>query len=166
MKKWYRQPYFNRRVWLIENFDKLNMSNDEFVVVLLIDYGKEYNIDINYDYLCNKLHLKIKDLDKILVSLVNKRYLIINSNNGALTFDIENIFEYDPGVAETIDNQNTYDLIADFLGRPLTADEMVKTNELIDKYGEAKLSDGLRIACAYHKYSLGYVEVVLKNEKQ
>ena len=60
MKKWFKQPYFNRRVWLIENFDKLNLSNDEFVVVLLIDYCKEFNKEISYDYLCTKLKINTK----------------------------------------------------------------------------------------------------------
>ncbi len=166
MNKWYKQPYFDRRVWLLENFDKLNLSNDELVAVLLIDYCRQFNIEINYEYLSNKLHLDVKDVDKILLSLTSKKYLSIKTENGEISFDIENIFEFDPGIIETIDNQNIYDLVSDFLSRPLIPDEMMKTNELIDKYGENRLNDALRIACAYHKYSLAYVEAVLKNENK
>lgn len=166
MKKWFKQPYFNKRVWLLENFDKLNITNDEFVVVLLIDYCKEFDIKTNYEYLCNKLHLDIKQLDKILKSLVKKKYLVINSIDGEIDLNIDSIFEFDPGIVETIENQSTYELIEDFLSRPLNPNEQIKTNELIDKYGEDRLNDALRIACAYHKYTLGYVEAILKNEKK
>ncbi len=165
MKKWFKQPYFNRRVWLIENFDKLNLSNDEFVVVLLIDYCKEFNKEISYDYLCTKLKINTKKLDIILASLVSKHYLVIKANK-KISFDIENIFEFDEEQYDLTIHKDIYDIVSDLISRPLTPNEMIKVNDLIEKYGENDLIDAVRSAEAYRKYSLAYVEGILKNEKK
>ena len=53
-----------------------------------------------------------------------------------------------------------------FLSRPLIGDELIKTNELIEKYGENKFIDALRMAEAYRKHNLAYVEGILKNEEK
>ena len=29
MKKWYKQPYFDRRNWILENYEKLSLTNEE-----------------------------------------------------------------------------------------------------------------------------------------
>ena len=36
MKKWYKESYFNGINWILENFDKLNLSADEALVLMLI----------------------------------------------------------------------------------------------------------------------------------
>ena len=46
------------------------------------------------------------------------------------------------------------------------ADKLIKTNELIEKYGENKFIDALRMAEAYRKHNLAYVEGILKNEEK
>ena len=69
MKKWYKQAYFDRKIWIIENFDKLNLSAEEAMLILLIDYAKDTKKKINYDFLCSKLGIDTRALDKILSGL-------------------------------------------------------------------------------------------------
>ena len=166
MKKWYKQPYFNRKAWILENFDKLNLNSDEVMTILLIDYAKDAKKKLNYEYLCSKLKLNTKDLDRVLSSLVSKHYLSINANEKGVSFDIDGIFEFDPEKYDIVDNKNVYDIMSDLLNKPLTPNELQKTNDLLDKYGENKLIDAIRTAEAYRKSSLAYVEGILRNEKQ
>ena len=37
MKKWYKESYFDRQNWILENYDQLNLSNDETLFLLLIE---------------------------------------------------------------------------------------------------------------------------------
>ncbi|MDO4500966.1 MAG: hypothetical protein Q4B60_06815 [Erysipelotrichaceae bacterium] len=165
MKKWYKQPYFNRRTWILENFDKLNLNSQETMVILLVDYAKEAKKKLNYEYLCDKLAIEPKELDSVLSNLVAKHYLNINANEKGISFDIDNIFEFDPEKYEVVENTSILDAVSDFLNKPLTPNELMKTKDLLDKYGEEKLLDALRMAEAYRKYTLAYVEGILKNGK-
>ena len=166
MKKWYKQPYFDRKVWIIENFEKLNLSAEECMLILLINHGKENKKKLSYDYFCKKLSIDTKKLDKILANLVNKHYLKINSNEKGLTFDIEAIFEFDPEAYEVVVNKDVYELTEDLLNKPLTPSQLQKVNDLVEKYGDNLFKDALRKAEAYRKPSLEYVEGILRNEKK
>ena len=166
MKKWYKQPYFNRRAWILENFDKLNLSAQECMLILLIDYAKENKRKINYEYFETKLKLNQKELDKILTNLVSKHYLAINVNEKGISFDIDNIFEFDPEKYETVDNKNIYEIVEQFINKPLGPNQIQKVNDLIEQYGENKFIDAIRIGEAYRKNNLSYVEGILRNEKK
>ena len=65
MKKWYKESYFDRKNWILENFDKLNLNADETILILLIDLCKTSRKAITYEYLTGKLHKTTKEIDKI-----------------------------------------------------------------------------------------------------
>lgn len=164
MKKWYKESYFNRKNWLLENFDKLNLTNDELVLVLLIELCKESRKVITYDYLCEKMHKEVKDVDKIIASLVSKHYLQLSTNSKGLVLDIDNIFEFDPNEYEVSENKDFYDTLGDIFGKPLTPSELQKVNDLVNEYGEKNFKEATRIAEAQRKLKLAYIEGILRNE--
>lgn len=166
MKKWYKESYFNRKNWLLENFDKLNLSNDELVLVLLIELCKDSRKQITYDYLTEKMHKTIKDIDKIIASLVSKHYLSLGTNAKGLVLDIDNIFEFDLDKFEVVENKNLYDTLGDLFGKPLTPNELQKVNDLLNEYGEKDLLEAVRIAEANRKLKLSYIEGILRNAKK
>lgn len=166
MKKWYKQVYFNRRSWILEYFDKLNLNAEECMVILLIDFAKEANRKIDYDYFLNKLKMNKKEFDKVLANLVAKHYISINSNDKGISFDIDNIFDFDPEKYEVSVNKDVYDLTSDILAKPLSPNQIQKVNDLVEKYGENKYKDALRVAEACNKRTLYYIEGVLRNEKK
>ena len=166
MKKWYKEPYFNRQVWILENFNKLNLSAEEAMIILLIDYCKTNNKSITYDYLCKKMNIDSKKLDELLALLVTKHCLSISVNDKSVCFNIEGIFEFDEEKYEEVVNEDVYNIVSYFLSRPLVNNELLKTNELIEKYGENKFIDALRMAEAYRKHNLAYVEGILKNDEK
>lgn len=166
MKKWYKQPYFNRRTWLLENFDKLNLTNDELVVLLLIDYAKEARKAISYDYLMSKLNCDSKKVDKIVEKLVQKKYLIISPNSKGVSFDIDSIFEYDPDKFEIKESQDVYSVLEDLVKRPLSPNELQKLSDLLNEFEANRIIDAIRVAEAYRKTSIAYIESILRNEKK
>ena len=165
MKKWYKESYFNRKNWILENFDKLNLTNDELVLVLLIELCKESKKQVTYDYLTNKLNKTVNDVDKIIASLVSKNYLKLSSNAKGLVLDIDNLFEFDIEKYEVSENSNLYDTLGDLFGRPLTPTELQKLNDLLNEYNEKQILEAVRIAEANRKLKLNYIEGILRNGK-
>ena len=165
MKKWYKESYFDRKNWLLENFDKLNISNDELVLLLLIDLCKDSNKNITYDYLIEKLNKNSKEIDKLFANLVSKNYLTISTNSKGLVIDIDNIFEFDPSKYEISENTDLYETIGEVFGKPLIPMELEKVNELLNTYSKADILQAVRIAEANRKFKLSYVEGILRNAK-
>lgn len=166
MKKWYKESYFNRKNWILENFDKLNLTNDELVLVLLIELCKDSRKQITYDYLTEKMHKPIKDIDKIIASLVSKHYLNLGTNAKGLVLDIDNLFEFDLDKYEVSENKNLYDTLGDLFGKPLTPTELQKVNDLLNEYSEKDILEAVRIAEANRKLKLSYIEGILRNGKK
>lgn len=165
MKKWYKESYFNRKNWILENFDKLNLTNDELVLILIIELCKESKKQITYDFLTSKLRMSIKDVDKIIASLVNKQYLSLSTNSKGLVLDIDNIFEFDVEKYEVSENMDLYDILSDLFGKPLTPGELQKVNDLLNEYSKKDILEAVRIAEANRKLKLNYIEGILRNAK-
>ena len=166
MKKWYQESYFDRKNWILENFNKLNLSSDETILILLVDLCKQSRKTITYDYLTEKLHKSAREIDKIIASLVEKHYLKLSTNSKGLVFDIDGIFEFDPEKYEIAENKNLYDTAEDVFGRPLSSTELQKMNDLINEYGQKNFIEALRISEAQRKVKMAYIEGILRNEKQ
>ncbi|MBQ6335156.1 MAG: DnaD domain protein [Erysipelotrichaceae bacterium] len=165
MKKWYRESYFDRKIWVLENFDKLGLSADETLLVLLIDLCKQSHKTITYDYLTQKLHKSNREIDQMIASLVAKHYLKLTTNARGLVFDIEGIFEFDPEKYEISENGDLYDTVSEVFGKPLSSSELQKMNDLIEEYGQKAFMEALRVSEAQRKVKMAYIEGVLRNEK-
>ena len=165
MKKWYQESYFDRKNWILENFDKLNLNADETLLILLVDLCKTNRKYVTYDYLMSKLGKNMKQIDTIVAGLVNKHYLKISSNSKGLIFDFDEIFEFDPDKYEISDNKDIFDTVSEVFGKPLSPTELQKITELLEVYGEKKFIEALRLAEAKRTYKIAYIEGILRNEK-
>ena len=166
MKKWYKESYFDRKNWILENFDKLNLNSDETLLILLVDLCRTSKKTITYEYLTKKLSKTNKEIDKIIASLVNKHYLKLSTNTKGLVFDIENIFEFDPEKYEISENKDLYDTVSEVFNKPLSSTDLQKMNDLIEEYGQKNFMQALRVAEAQKKLRMSYVEGILRNEKK
>ena len=165
MKKWYKQPYFDRRNWILENYEKLSLTNEETMLLLLIDFAKDAKKTITYDFLMKKMSLDSKKIDKLIASLVSKSYLAINPTSKGVSFDMDGLFEFDPEKYEIAENKDVYSIAEDLVSRPLSPTELQKISDLLNEFSSNQIIDALRVAEAYRKTSLAYVETVLRNEK-
>ena len=166
MKKWYKESYFDRKNWILENFDKLNLNSDETLLILLVDLCRTNKKNITYEFLTTKLKKTNKEIDKIIASLVNKHYLKLSTNSKGLVFDIENIFEFDPEKYEINENKDLYDTVSDVFNKPLNSTELQKINDLLEEYGQKSFIQALRIAEAQKKLKMSYIGGILRNEKK
>jgi len=165
MKKWYKEAYFNPTAWILDNFDKLNISNDETLFFLLIIFCKQNKKTVTYELLTSKLNKTTKEIDNLIAGLVAKHYLKLSTNAKGLVFDIDSLFEFDPEKYEVVENNDLYDSLADIFNKPLTPSELQKVNDLVNEYGEKKFLEAVRIAEAYKKLKLSYIEGILRNGK-
>ena len=165
MKKWYQESYFDRKNWLLENFDKLNLSSDETLLIMLVELCRTNRKYVTYDYLMKKLSRNAKQIDSLVASLVNKHYLKISSNSKGLIFDFDEIFEFDPEKYEISDNKDLFDTVSEVFGKPLSPTELQKISELSEIYGEKRFIEALRLAEAKRTYKIAYIEGILRNEK-
>ena len=165
MKKWYQESYFDRKNWLLENFDKLNLSSDETILIMLVELCRSSRKNVTYDYLMKKLGKSAKQIDSIVASLVNKHYLKISSNSKGLIFDFDEIYEFDPEKYEISDNKDLFDTVSEVFGKPLSPTELQKISELSQIYGEKKFIEALRLAEAKRTFKISYIEGILRNEK-
>lgn len=166
MEKWYKQSFFNRKNWILENFEKLSLNSDEVLLLLLIELAKDNNKQVSYEYFKQKLNCNQNKVDEIIASLVSKTYLSIKPTSNGIIFDIDSLFEFDPAKYETIDAKDVYSIAEELINRPLSGNEVQKLSDLVNEFSQDKVIDGLRIAEAYHKTSIAYVESVLRNEKR
>jgi len=166
MKKWYKEAYFNSNAWILDNFEKLNISSDETLFLLLINFCKQNRKTVTYEYLSTKLNKKTKEIDSLIASLVSKHYLKLGTNTKGLIFDIDSLFEFDTNKYEIVENKDLYDTISDIFNKPLTPSELQKVNDLVNEYSEKKFLEAVRIAEAYKKLKLSYIEGILRNEKK
>ncbi len=166
MKKWYKESYFDRKNWILENFDRLNLSSDETLFILVVELCRINRKQISYEYLSAKMNKSVKELDQIIASLVSKHYLKLSTNAKGLVFDIDGIFEFDPEKYEITENKSLFDTVGDIFGKPLTPIQLQKMNDLLESYGQEKFTEALRLAEAHRKLSMSYIEGILRNEKQ
>ena len=166
MKKWYKHTYFNKEAWILENFDKLNLNSDEVLLLLLINHCMNNNLDVSYDYLSKKMNKSSKQLDKLISNLVARHYLNISTNDKGVYFDIDGIFEFDIEKYEILENNDIFNTIEIVFGRPLNPNELQKSSDLIEKYGQNNFLDALRIAEAKRSVKMPYVEAILKNNEK
>ncbi len=165
MKKWYKESYFDRKNWILENFDRLNLSSDETLFILVVELCRFSRKQISYAYLSTKMNKSVKELDQIIASLVSKHYLKLSTNTKGLVFDIDGIFEFDPEKYEVVENKNLFDTVGDVFGKPLTPIQLQKMNDLLETYGQEKFIEALRLAEAHRKLSMSYIEGILRNGK-
>ena len=163
--KIFKEAYFDRNAWLLDNMDKLNVNHLEALLLLIINFCHEHNKEINIDFLCEKLQTSPSDLDKGLAGLSNKGYLHINLGEKGICYDIDGVFDFDVVKYDEIENDDIYNAVETFLSRPLTPIDKMKTAELLENFSEDAILDAIRMACAYRKYNLAYVETILRNDK-
>jgi DNA replication protein len=166
MEKWYKKNYVNTRDWIIENLEYLNLTAKETVIVLLIDYLNNSNIEINNEILSNKSNIDLKDIDNILSSLVSKRYLLIKATVKGVVFNLDTLFEIEVAKEELVFNAELFNLFEEEFGRPLSQNEMVKINNWRNNYSNKLIIYALRESSLYQKLSFPYINKILLNWKK
>ena len=54
MNKWYEYKYVNHRDWILDHLEMLGLTAQETVLVLLIDFFNQNNVEITIELLSRK----------------------------------------------------------------------------------------------------------------
>ncbi|MCI5774364.1 MAG: DnaD domain protein [Erysipelotrichaceae bacterium] len=162
--KWYKQNYVNRRDWILDNLENLQLSHFEAIVVLLIDFCNVNNIPINLEYLAAKCNCDTAVIDKVISVLCAKNYLDIKAINKSVVFDLSKLFEADMNKQQAENYASIFELFESEFGRPLVADELTKIQEWLKRYDSKLIIYALRQASMYQKVNFAYIQKVLENK--
>lgn len=155
--KYYQERYFNRRNWILDNIQRLNLNTNEAVVILMIDFLNEFQQKIDLDSLSKKCNLSTKTIDETIASLNNKGFINISTKKGVY-FDIDNIFETTNNM---IEENNLFDKFETEFHRVLSRRETDLLAEWIRIYDYDKIIAALREAVINDKLYFKYIEAIL-----
>lgn len=158
MKQLWNESYFNRKNWLMENIVTLNLSEREFLLLMLIDFFSEQNRPITTETLAKQSNLSLQDVDDCLSKLCLKQYLQVTFKNGVMTFNMDGIFQQKEKDVDTLPVFQTFE---QEFGRPLTQKELTMISEWVRKYDDELIIYALREAAIYRKLSINYIDSIL-----
>ncbi len=155
----YKEKYFNRRNWILDNIQRLNLTSNETVVILMIDLLNEFNEKINIDILSKKCNLTKEEIDDVISSLNNKGFLDIRQQKG-IYFDIDQIFKTTNNM---IEDSNLYEIFEQEFGKTLSRNETNTIAEWQRIYDYSSIIAALREAIINKKMSFKYIGTILAN---
>ncbi len=162
MEKLYNKRYFDKRKWLLENIQNLHISLAEGMLLLIIDYFNEYDLDLSLNILSEKCRVSIEEVDELINSLRTKGYLDIKVIDKKVKFTMDGLF--DDHDQQKYDASSIYELFESELGKILTQSDLRRINEWLEKYDSEQIISALREAVIYKKNNLNYIHNVLINQ--
>ncbi len=163
MSQIYNSTYFNRRNYLLEKAEDLNVTQKQLLLLLFIDYCNEYGKDCSMEILASKMHLDPKEIDELLSQLVASGYLKLQTKNRRIFFNIDGIFEEKP---EKTDVRSIFSLFEDEFGRLLKQNELSELNQWLAEYEQNDILYALRQASIYNKKNMNYIRAILQDMKK
>lgn len=181
-----KNPYINAVSFsyvLLECYKKIGLSDDELVVVLMIDHLLEQgNTFINGDMLSLKMNKKPNEIDSIMNDLLKKNHISYDTVGGKLAISLNVLKEKayasfkdmmdreaskltDKGREEVLNGLNSF--FEGRLNRSLTPLELTTINEWLDaKYSVEEIKNALLDTLKAGKKSIRAVASTLKNARK
>lgn len=150
--------YIDRRTWILDQLEGLNLSVVEAMILLLIDFGQSSRQPVSHEWLAVKLKMEIDDIETCLDQLSTKGYLQFQIDQGQILFRLDGLFQQkNSGIQQA----EVLELFERGMGRTLSSMEMDRILKWENQYGKALVNLALREALAFEARSLNYVEKVL-----
>lgn len=162
------QPFFNRRNWILENLEELDLTLEESLVVLLIDYFNEFNRSVDIMSLAKKLNMDGAHVDQILNQLMLKGYLKMEAVNRRMVYQLEGLYLHTENAkpCDTNSYRSLFELYEQEFKRPLSQKESESISEWISLYDLKLIEYALREAIIYDKMSFAYIDTILRSWKE
>lgn len=158
-------PYLDRKAWILENLENLNVDVKEALVLLLIDYFNSCGVNINHELIASKLKITEDDVEEIFTDLTDKGYLDLPYEDGRFAFDISGVFDLE-SIKDVTVSRSIIEEFEEEFKRTLSGAEMNRILELSNMYDERMVSVALTHAAAYNKRSINYIEQILISWKE
>jgi len=161
-KIWYNAAYINKIELVFSLYPQLGLSSEQFIVVLAILWQQKNNEDISIESLCRQTKLTPEKVNRILVFLSEKGYLVIKTRKNKVEFSLEGVFQEKRDSIATLD-ANLFSLFEQEFGRILARNELQMLADLKQRYPYKEIVQALRQALIYDKRSMNYVAKILAN---
>ena len=159
----YREKYFNRRNWILENIQSLNLSAAESLIVLLIDFCNEFSQPIDLQALSRLSNLNKEEVDNAIVMLCSKGYLNIEQQDNVIRFNINAIFtQHNISYA----GRELFQTFEAEFARVLSRAELERLSEWMRLYSHDEIIDALREASINRKLSFSYIDKILAEREK
>ena len=163
--EWYEQRFVNHRDWILDHLELLGLDSNETILVLLIDFLNEHQMDITMELLHKKTGISLDEVNQTVSVLCAKNYLKITAAAGTIHFVLDGLFKTDIARDQNILDHSLFDVFETELQHTLTSREMEKISEWNRTTDRKLILYALREASTYQKLSLPYVESILKRWK-
>lgn len=160
MKKWYEENYVSRRDWMLDNLNRLPVSLEQAVILLMIDFDAQNGRPISLEALSQQTGLSLQQVDKAVSDLNRRGYLKITTKSRRIIFDISGIFEWEE---EKSVSQDVFQIFETEFGRVLSQMETTQIADWLSEYGEETVLDALREASIQKKVEIRYINRILAN---
>jgi DNA replication protein len=164
--KWYQQKYVSHRDWILDNLDKLGMSPQETVIVMLIDFMNEHDMTVTLPDLMQKTGMTSDEVNSVISVLCSKKYLDIKAGSGSIRWVLDGLFETDTARETLVTDRSLVELFEEEFGRPLSPNEMEKINEWNRDNEKKLIIFALREASAYGRLNFPYIDKILYTWKE
>ncbi len=161
----YGKTFFNQRNWVLENFDRLDLTHEELLCVLFIDFFNEFNLECNIHTLAAKLKKEDYELDEMLERLIHKNYLSIQFMNQKMVYSLEGLF-ITTDKAQPVDQtllKSMFDVFESEFKRPLSQKETQQLSQWISIYPNNVIIHGLKQASVNDSLSFAYIDRIIVN---
>ena len=159
--KWYDQHFVNRRDWILDHLEQLGLSNQETVMVLVIDFMNENRLPISIESLHAKTGMSTDEVNEVISLLCAKKYLEIRASAKRVSFLLNGLFETDTAREANVLDTSLFELFESVFKRPLTQREMEQISEWNRIYDKRMIILALKEAGMYQALKMPYVAKVL-----
>lgn len=165
MTKWWEKNYTNKISWILENSSRFNITNNELLVILFIQFFNEENVLITPEQLANKTNMTVAEVDSIMSGLLDKQYLEIVIKDSAVLFSLDNLYQYQDNNFDKTNFNDVFKLCEDEFARPLSQTEIQMIADWVKEYSNNQIIDAIRFASVNEKLSMNYINRYLLNSK-
>lgn len=169
------------KILLIENYKTLSLTEDEVMIILLVDYclinGETF---VTPDMLALKMNLEFSQIDKDLTKLIKKGLINIDEVDGKLVTSLAGIqdllvkiviADYNKKEALPSENKeaqdNLYQIFENEFGRPLSFVEVDTIRSWFDEgYTKDKIILALKEAVVARAKNIRYIDKILLEWRQ
>lgn len=161
---WWKEPFINRRNWILANCASLSLTMSEAFLVIMLDFMQECQLEINLTTLSKQINTTEKEVDQLLGSCMQKGYVAIQAVNGKIEFDLSGVFEAQQRNIQV--SKDIFTLFEQEFKRLLTEKEMAQLNNWSRLYHDQMIVYALREALLNNKLSFFQIDKILTKWKQ
>lgn len=160
-RKDWESVYFNKGYWIMDHLQDFNLTSDEAMVVLVINFLNETRQPVTYEALMEKCHLGAETIEECFEALSAKGYLTIDASNGDLEFLLDGLLDSPVREGVEIDQKLIQAFQEEFGGKTFSSGEMERILDLAQRFDERAVMLALGEAAIYDRRNLNYIENIL-----